>query len=578
MSAPPTGVLFYEARAKPLSTVGLIQPGAYYQFYLTGTTTLTNVYADGSLTTPLSQTPGTGATTAASDGRLVPIYLNPATTYRYQLYSSTGTLLEDVDPYIPVSVPTQAQIGQVLYPQTAAELALGITPVNYSYPAMYVDRYATNTSPRTTDMTLAFQHAIDVCKQGGGVIRWGATAPYLITSTLNCTFGSSANQFGLKFRDEGSTSQDGYPPGPSIIFQHTGYGFDLTGCDAYTFYDCTISTDATTFPQVCFFQARANVAGSNSQFPRIINTKVVGKFSRCIQYNYGSEDGLYVGNYWANTYTGAGKVVVITANNIFGLTSSFVTIRTGAQSCLDHEYFGGQFLMASSDAAADVFYFDAAGHIKIFGPWVSVENGAGVGGRAIFYVDMTNGATGHVHLSGVETENLTTQNLYGITFSNVAGTPSQWRIDDCYFPALTNAIFAPALVVLDSFFITQIKQLSGTGVACTTMQNSHCEMGAVPITISGTSTSNFIIGSNTITIGTRTKTTTIDSNTGDIRTNGVLGISNQPPAALVSGFGVPTGAGVIANFPGGGPATLAQCSTTIAEILTILKNVGFIGA
>jgi hypothetical protein len=101
MSSPPTGALFYDARAKPLSTTGAIQPGAYYQFYTTGTTTLANVYADGALTTPLSQTPGTGGTTAAGDGRLVPIYLNPTVIYRYQLYSAGGILLEDVDPYIP---------------------------------------------------------------------------------------------------------------------------------------------------------------------------------------------------------------------------------------------------------------------------------------------------------------------------------------------------------------------------------------------------------------------------------------------------------------------------------------------
>jgi len=70
------------------------------------------------------------------------------------------------------------------------------------------------------------------------------------------------------------------------------------------------ATDPTIFPQVCFFQARANGAGGNSQFPRIYNTKVNGNFSKAIQYNYGSEDGVYSGNYWANNYSGAGGRVV----------------------------------------------------------------------------------------------------------------------------------------------------------------------------------------------------------------------------------------------------------------------------
>lgn len=96
----PVGVLFYDPRAKPTSVTGTFQPGCYYQFYLTGTTTLANVYADGLLTTPLSQTPLTGGTTAASDGRLAPIYMNPSTIYRVQLYSAAGALLEDTDPFV----------------------------------------------------------------------------------------------------------------------------------------------------------------------------------------------------------------------------------------------------------------------------------------------------------------------------------------------------------------------------------------------------------------------------------------------------------------------------------------------
>jgi hypothetical protein len=47
-------------------------------------------------------------------------------------------------------------IGLALYPQSAAEAAASVTPVNYFYPPGVVDRYATNTSAGTTDMTSAF--------------------------------------------------------------------------------------------------------------------------------------------------------------------------------------------------------------------------------------------------------------------------------------------------------------------------------------------------------------------------------------------------------------------------------------
>jgi hypothetical protein len=98
----PTGFLFYDPRSKPLSTTGVFQAGSYYQFYTTGTTNLANVYADGALTSPLSQVPGAAqpSTTADGFGRFVPIYLNPAVIYRVQLYNSVGQLLEDTDPYV----------------------------------------------------------------------------------------------------------------------------------------------------------------------------------------------------------------------------------------------------------------------------------------------------------------------------------------------------------------------------------------------------------------------------------------------------------------------------------------------
>lgn len=55
------------------------------------------------------------------------------------------------------------------------------------------------------------------------------------------------------------------------------------------------------------------------------------------------------------------------------------------------------------------------------------------------------------------------------------------------------------------------------------------------------------------------------------------GVGSSTPPATVSGFGTPTGAAVVANFPGA-TATLVQTSETVAEILTILKGMGIIGA
>jgi hypothetical protein len=105
-----TGQLFYDPYPRPLSSAGLTLPLGYYNFYLSGTTTPATVYQDAALTLPYSQQtlPPGGAGTATysiviadSTGTLPPIFLNPQTIYRVQLYNAANQLLEDVDPFVP---------------------------------------------------------------------------------------------------------------------------------------------------------------------------------------------------------------------------------------------------------------------------------------------------------------------------------------------------------------------------------------------------------------------------------------------------------------------------------------------
>ncbi len=152
--ASPTGILFADPRVKPTNTAGQSQSGCYYVFYSTGTTTPVSVYADGFLTTPLSQPPaGTVSpvgygTIAASDGRFVPFYMNPAITYRAQLYSAAGVLLEDTDPYVVPGAGGAASTAPPYYAQTALEIAASVTPTSYNIAAQnnwaYQGRYGGN--------------------------------------------------------------------------------------------------------------------------------------------------------------------------------------------------------------------------------------------------------------------------------------------------------------------------------------------------------------------------------------------------------------------------------------------------
>jgi hypothetical protein len=106
-----TGQLFYDPIARPLSAAGLSMPGAYYNFYISGTSIPAVVFQDPALTLPYPAASLNGSAAlfsviqADGTGAFSPVYLNPQTIYRIQLYNSFFQLIEDVDPYIP-SMPT----------------------------------------------------------------------------------------------------------------------------------------------------------------------------------------------------------------------------------------------------------------------------------------------------------------------------------------------------------------------------------------------------------------------------------------------------------------------------------------
>lgn len=113
-----TGQLFYDPIARPLSALGVAMPGAFYNFYVSGTTTPAIVYQDAALTLPFpaaslnGSAPLFSVVQADGTGAMPPIFLNPVTIYRVQLYNSTFSLIEDVDPYVP-SMPVTGN-GQLV--------------------------------------------------------------------------------------------------------------------------------------------------------------------------------------------------------------------------------------------------------------------------------------------------------------------------------------------------------------------------------------------------------------------------------------------------------------------------------
>lgn len=105
---------------------------------------------------------------------------------KYITFDAQGNL--SLATSLPSATLSASTIGSFLYPPLPSES--GITIVNGQYPYGYVDRYGTNTTPGTTDMTQAILNAIAAMPASGGSVSFLPGALYAI---------NSANLNGLNF-------------------------------------------------------------------------------------------------------------------------------------------------------------------------------------------------------------------------------------------------------------------------------------------------------------------------------------------------------------------------------------------
>lgn len=442
------------------------------------------------------------------------LWLDPSLTYKFVLAPATDTdpptkpiwTVDNIQGALTAGSASQQIIGQILYPKTPAETLAGVTIVNWFYPPMYVDRYGTNTTPGTTSMRAAWQAAIDTARLGGGTIRYGATAPYLIDGELDCTVPVGGTTYGYTFLGESNVFAvtTNAPYRPPVIFKHTGTCFDCTGALGINFSNLSFGTDVTTYPQYLFLLARNS--DKRGQLINMDCVQVYGKFSKAVVYNYGSEDDQYTACQMYNVATDNGaKVICWTTNNIKGATSNFTTIATGPVSCIDHKVVGGEYMLQSSAALADVFDIENVEDVKIDLPWArSALDGVG-NGRSIVHIDLTNGPSNSIVLTGITGEHSTHVQNYGVFIDNVARTPARLHITGCRFPNGIAMVSAGALVTCDSFYIRDVTNASVGGglVFSGTLQNSHIDELATNVSI-GTDTNNVLnVSINNLTVTTK---------------------------------------------------------------------------
>lgn len=536
----------------------------------------------------------------ASDNESVPwtSLPGPATRANTALsFDSNG--LPTVAALLPTAL-TQTQFNAFLLSaptqpiaRTSAEIAAGVNPVNFSYPPCYVDRYVSNTTPGVTDTSSGFSAAFKVAQLGGySAVRYGATAPYATTNPINFTSTGLVNLRGVTLRCEAGPGKDAGTGNLnfSLIINHTGHGIDLTGTDSFNMENVSATSGSYNgqggaTPKTFVFQSRVSSGASvgNSRFQ---NCFVIGNWSVAAYYNYGAEDDEIVGGFWYNGYTTAAAATVLyTATNIKAQSSTFQTVSTGSQSCIDHKVIGGAFVNASSNAAADVFYLESITNLKFFGPWAACGAG-GVGGRSLIYCDMSNGPSNLVHLFGFQGENFggSANPSYGVCFSANTQTVVDWTFEGCYLPSNVNAIFGGAGVTLSSMFLINIAEAASHGLSVPNLTGSTIISTNMVINVTGTSCSgNLLVGAranmtlpNSNAVGTNV---ILDVAAGNVFAGGSVSMAGAASFGTLTGFGTPTGAGIISNFQGtAGTYTNAQLAGMISALAQQMKNAGMLSA
>jgi hypothetical protein len=149
--------IFTQPSQQALDTAASVLSGATLTFLVTGTSTPTDAYSEPTLTTPLAN-----PLSANAAGVFVPVFLDPEVVYRIILKTQAGVTLQTWDPANEnvIALITSQYIGLTLdsLKRTAAEIAAGVTPVNYAYGPGDVRRYGALGDDATNDWS-AFDQA-----------------------------------------------------------------------------------------------------------------------------------------------------------------------------------------------------------------------------------------------------------------------------------------------------------------------------------------------------------------------------------------------------------------------------------
>lgn len=332
---------------------------------------------------------------------------------------STALLFYRLTTADPVLIGTsaitfvQASEIQNPYPRTPAEIAAGVTPVDYAYVAGVLDRYATNTTPGTTDMTAAWTAADAQSAQGGAPIYVRrVSGGYAFASAISVDYRSEVD------KDVGAYIT--YTGSSNLAFMTIGSAANVAQFGTFNLPEIRRSSQSDWTNEANIGLKIFNCSDCWIWIPRVngftINCQIIPTGANAFAQNHVFLGMLY-----------NGKVQLDLSNATSG-------------ACNENNFYGGRFTMASNPNSSLAAYgiritssdgaYVSNNNNNFFKP--TFELGASLASSERIPILMTHGVQNHFYACRDEDNdapfareaNASSENTYEVGYSDSTGYPS----------------------------------------------------------------------------------------------------------------------------------------------------------
>lgn len=425
------------------------------------------------------------------------------------------------------------------YATIQAEITAGVAIANSSYPPYDARRYGTVDTTGAVDSTTALNNGILVCNVSGGILQipQGTIKFTNLTMKPNTTLqGQGKSATLLTTATAGDGIKNTLPINASNSANTQVKDLAITSTNSSNTGGGYVDVGGT-------FVLLQNVKVTGFKYGIIFDQTELGEIDLC------DIESPATGGIWLTS--GADH----TGGALAGFTNRISITRNQLNG-----FFGA---VASGTAIIDDGGAVHTIRNNNFNLWVNHLRIAGAGGVTQVCID-----------GGNEFEVNTDYNIILTNTTSVLGT----------------VVAAPAMVLIDANFFSNGLNKVCNIIACTalcvtnnrTVTSAPCFIGTANLnTLFAYGNFDSNIGQLFDAVAPNHFETAVARGgfvlKGSFAHTGTMGIMGAAPVAQSAGFGVPTGAARIAAFPGA-TATLAQTSGAVADLITVLKSFGLLGA